>query len=71
MPNYDVPLKAVLDKAGGPTKLALHLGIGPSAVTQWARVPARHVPRCVALTGLSGSFIRPDLYGPVRDAEAA
>ena len=62
MPNYDAPLTAVLDKVGGPTKLAIALGIGASAVTQWTRVPSHHLPRVTMLTGMSGKELRPDLY---------
>ena len=65
MTHYDPPLRMVLDKAGGPSKLASALGIGPSAVAQWARVPARHLPRIEALTGIPGDVIRPDLYAPL------
>lgn len=71
MPNYDPALKAVLEKVGGPTKLGAHLGVGASAVTQWDKVPARHVPRVAAVTGFSGSFIRPDLYEPLPQSERA
>jgi DNA-binding transcriptional regulator YdaS (Cro superfamily) len=66
MPNYDPALKRVLKKAGGPSKVAEHLGIVASAVTQWSRVPARHVPRLAALTGIRGRDIRPDLWEPVQ-----
>lgn len=62
MPNYDAALERVLEEAGGPSKVAQHLGIVASAVTQWTRVPARHVPRLEALTGIPGREIRPDLY---------
>jgi DNA-binding transcriptional regulator YdaS (Cro superfamily) len=67
MPRYDSALMRVLEKAGGPSRVAAHLGIVASAVTQWTRVPARHVPRLEALTGIPGRVIRPDLYptGPV------
>jgi DNA-binding transcriptional regulator YdaS (Cro superfamily) len=61
MPAYDPPLTKVLKKVG-PSRLADHLGIVPSAVTQWRRVPARHVPRVAALTGISEREIRPDMY---------
>jgi DNA-binding transcriptional regulator YdaS (Cro superfamily) len=71
MPNYDPPLQKVLDKVGGPSKLALHLGVGASAVTQWEKVPARHVPRVAALTGIPGQQIRPDLYAPLPEVGAA
>lgn len=66
MPNYDPPLKKALDAAGGPVKLARALGIVPSAVTQWTRVPPRHLPRVEQITGIAGRELRPDLYG--RDA---
>lgn len=62
MPKYDSALMQVLKIAGGPSRVARHLGVVPSAVTQWSRVPARHVPRLEALTGLPGRVIRPDLY---------
>ena len=62
MPKYDPALQRVLAKAGGPSRVAEHLGIVASAVTQWTRVPARHVPRLEALTGIPGREIRPDLY---------
>lgn len=62
MPKYDIALKSILEKVGGPTKLAEALGVVPSAVTQWSRVPARHVPRVAALAGVDGRMIRPDLY---------
>jgi DNA-binding transcriptional regulator YdaS (Cro superfamily) len=69
MPDYDAPLTKVLQKIG-PSRLAEHLGIVPSAVTQWRRVPARHVPRVAALTGIPGCEIRPDMY-PCEEAETA
>lgn len=69
MPNYDPPLKKALDAAGGPVKLARALGIGASAVTQWTRVPPRHVPMVEQITGIAGRELRPDLWGlPAKDA---
>ncbi len=62
MPKYDSALVKVLKAAGGPTRVAEYLGVVPSAVTQWERVPSRHVPRLEALTGIPGRLIRPDLY---------
>jgi DNA-binding transcriptional regulator YdaS (Cro superfamily) len=61
MPNYEPSLQAVFAKTT-VTKLAEHLGIVPSAVTQWRRVPAHHVPRVAAFTGLPEREIRPDMY---------
>lgn len=59
---YDAPLKQVLEAVGGPTKLADELGVSTSAVTNWQRVPARHLPRIEHLTGIPGRDLRPDLY---------
>jgi transcriptional regulator with XRE-family HTH domain len=69
MPNYDAALLRVLEKAAGPSRVAEHLGIVASAVTQWTRVPARHAPRIEALTGIPGRDIRPDLWGPPPGAD--
>ncbi len=68
MPNYDPPLKKALDAAGGPVKLARALGIVPSAVTQWTRVPPRHVPMVEQITAISRHELRPDLWEPPANA---
>lgn len=64
--HYDPPLQQVLKKIG-PTELARRLGVVPSAVTQWRRVPARHVLRIAALTGIPAAELRPDM-APATDA---
>jgi DNA-binding transcriptional regulator YdaS (Cro superfamily) len=71
MPNYDAALVRVLEAAGGPTKVAEHLGVVPSAVTQWTRVPARHIHRLEALTGIPARDIRPDLWDTPAVTQAA
>ena len=62
MSTYEPALKRVLDAVGGPSKLADVLDIVPSAVTQWNKIPSRHLPRIEALTGIPGRELRPDLY---------
>jgi hypothetical protein len=62
MPKYDPALVRVLKKAGGPSRVAEHLGVVASAVTQWSRVPARHIHRLETLTGIPAREIRPDLW---------
>jgi len=50
---------------GRLTRLAGALGINPSAILQWSRVPAERVPTVARATGLSSHDLRPDLYeGP-------
>lgn len=61
---YDEPLKRALNLAGGPSALAGKLGIVPSAVTQWTKVPPRHIGRISALTGMEAHELRPDLWEP-------
>jgi hypothetical protein len=59
--SYDAPLKQVFQNVG-PTELARSLKVTPSAVTNWERIPARHLPRIEHLTGIPGRELRPDLY---------
>ena len=62
MRDYEPALKRVLEAVGGPSKLAEKLDVVPSAVTQWTKIPSRHLPRIEALTGIPGRELRPDLY---------
>lgn len=58
--EYSPIVRRVLEEMG-PTALAAELGVGPSAVTQWVRVPAEHVTTVARLTGIPASELRPDL----------
>lgn len=60
--NPEAQLKAVLERADGPTKLAHGLGISTAAVSQWQKVPAKRVGRVSEITGLAPHEIRPDLF---------
>ncbi len=59
---YDLPLARALEVAGGPTALSRQLGIVPSAVTQWSRVPAKWARRIEEITGIPRHDLRPDLW---------
>jgi hypothetical protein len=59
----DPALHAVICKAGGVMRLAEALGVTPPAVTNWRILPARHLPRVAAITGIPARDIRPDLFG--------
>lgn len=50
-------------KRGRRKELADALGISPSAVTMWPRVPAERVLLVEQLTGVSRHDLRPDIYG--------
>lgn len=43
--------------------LAKAIGIAPSTITQWARVPAERVLDVERLTSIPRTDLRPDLYG--------
>ncbi len=69
---YEPELKRLFDHVGGPTKVASMIGVTPSAVTQWRRVPAKWLPRLEQLSDIPARELRPDLFpsGP-RGCEAA
>jgi DNA-binding transcriptional regulator YdaS (Cro superfamily) len=51
-------------RAGGAVGLARKLGqISSQAISQWTKVPARHVLDVERITGVSRYELRPDLYG--------
>lgn len=57
---------------GGVDALARGLGIPQPSVSAWRHIPAERVPDVEALTGLSRSVLRPDLYPhPNRNAVGA
>lgn len=44
------------------TDIASVLGISRAAVSQWRRVPEKHVATVSRITGVSKRVLRPDLY---------
>lgn len=59
-------LSDVIERAGGPTGLAARLGVAPTAISAWARVPRRHLQ---AMAEISGIPI-PELMDLERDVAA-
>lgn len=53
---------------GKQIRLAEHLGLQPSTVSQWKSVPPEHVLAVEAFTGLSRHDLRPDVFGPQPEA---
>ena len=53
---------AYISRHGNLTRVALALGITPSAVKQWSRVPAERVVEVEKATGIPREQLRPDLY---------
>ena len=61
--------------AGGQVALAKLLGVNPSLISQWVtgrlKVAARHCLAIEAATGVSRHELRPDVFGPAPEGEAA
>lgn len=55
---------------GRRVELATALGIGPSALSQWANVPADRCLEVERVTGISRHDLRPDVFGPAADTAA-
>jgi DNA-binding transcriptional regulator YdaS (Cro superfamily) len=58
----DAGLKAAIEVAGGIRALARALGVAPSALYGWRRVPAYRILQVEAVTGVDRAILRPDLY---------
>ncbi|MGI3901268.1 MAG: Cro/CI family transcriptional regulator [Janthinobacterium lividum] len=67
----DAALTSALEKANGPSALARQLGITPTAVIQWERVPAARVLDVERCTGISRNVLRPDIFGPAPSDSAS
>ncbi len=62
------PLQRAIEHQGSGAELARQLGIVRQAIYQWGRVPVEHVLNIEALTGVSRSDLRRDIYPPPYDA---
>ena len=62
------PTRKAVDEAirasGSLKKVAERLGISSQAISQWEKVPPRHVLALEAMSGVSRHDLRPDVYGP-------
>lgn len=57
----DPVLEAALQTRFAVKRIARLCGISSAAVSQWQRVPERHVWAVAKVTGLSAATLRPDL----------
>jgi hypothetical protein len=58
----DAGLRAAVARAGSCYRLAKALGLTPSAVLRWQRVPLKRVIQVEQVTGIRREALRPDLY---------
>lgn len=64
MSKRDAITSEAISRVGGVKALADALGILPSAVSQWERVPAERMGIVSALTAIPMQHLRPDLFPP-------
>jgi len=62
------PIAPLIKRLGGPSAVAEAIGRTHSAVCQWTRIPADHVPTLVAHSRrrrdpITAAQMRPDLWG--------
>jgi len=58
----DEGLNQAIQAVGGVSELARKLGISQPSISNWTRVPSERVISVEALTGISRTVLRPDLY---------
>lgn len=58
----DPILEQALNTRMAVTQIAETIGISRAAVSQWRRVPEKHVAAVAKITGISKRRLRPDLY---------
>lgn len=68
--HREAGLEEAIRAMGGVSVLARGLGVAQPTVSLWYRIPAERVLSVEALTGLSRTVLRPDLY-PAPDEHAA
>jgi DNA-binding transcriptional regulator YdaS (Cro superfamily) len=64
--KIDSGLRMAIAAAGTRYRLARLLGINPSAVLRWKRVPTERILEIERMVGIPREELRPDLYLPTR-----
>jgi DNA-binding transcriptional regulator YdaS (Cro superfamily) len=55
---------------GMQIRLAEHLGLQPSTISQWKNVPAKYLPEISEFTGIAREELIPDAFRPARESAA-
>lgn len=61
-------VKIAAEKIGGVVALARKLGVKHPSLHNWTRVPDRHCLEIEKLSGISRHDLRPDIFGPAKEA---
>lgn len=60
--TYDMETKQIIDAAGGVVRVARKIGRSHSTISEWKRVPPKHVQAVSVLSGIPAWKIRPDVF---------
>src|SRR5215471_11459004 len=55
-------LKTTIEEAGSMRALGHLIGVSQQAISQWDRIPAKHIIEIERATGVPRNVLRPDLY---------
>ena len=58
----DAVLTEIMMRRGANRAISEACGLSTAAVSQWKRVPKKHVERVASLTGFAPTELRPALY---------
>lgn len=59
-------VSGVVALSGGPALVGAECGVSMQAVSQWKKVPDRHIRTVARMSGLAPGVIRPDILAPQR-----
>jgi DNA-binding transcriptional regulator YdaS (Cro superfamily) len=64
--NAQTPIEMAANNVGGTVALAKAVGVPHYNVSKWRKsgIPAKHVLRVEAASGVSRHDLRPDIFGP-------
>jgi len=66
-----IPVKTIIDAAGGAVSVGYLCNVSSQAVSQWQAIPAVHVLTIEPHCKYSRYEIRPDIYGTILAARKA
>jgi hypothetical protein len=58
-------VRGIIERAGGPAKLATELKISYQSVYNWKTIPSKHATKIAILAGLPLKIVRPSMVQDV------
>lgn len=66
----EIVLAEIMMRRGANKAIAEGCGLSTSAVSQWKRVPKKHLETVASIVSVPASVIRPDLFNEDRELAA-